>query len=123
VLLKDDKKYPYLCITGASPNPRISSTRRRRTAQPCDRFYGHTWDVGLLAAPLFLVKRVFHAAPRPQPLRETHLLNFDIGPLSGVCREDQPEITRRTLAQVAMVYPGPAATKIRSCCAPDGKGG
>jgi excinuclease ABC subunit C len=34
VLLKDDKKYPYLCITWSEPYPRIFITRRRRWGAP-----------------------------------------------------------------------------------------
>ena len=40
VLLKDDKKYPYLCITWSEDYPRIFITRRRRFRSPLDRFYG-----------------------------------------------------------------------------------
>ena len=34
VLLKDDKKYPYLCITWSEAYPRIFITRRRRFRSP-----------------------------------------------------------------------------------------
>ena len=30
ILLKDDKKYPYICITWSEKYPRIYITRRRR---------------------------------------------------------------------------------------------
>ncbi|MDA1246924.1 MAG: GIY-YIG nuclease family protein, partial [Cyanobacteria bacterium] len=40
VLLKDDKKYPYLCITWSEAYPRIFITRQRRFRSPLDRFYG-----------------------------------------------------------------------------------
>ena len=59
VLLKDDKKYPYLCITWSEAYPRIFITRRRRFRSPLDRFYGPYVDVGLLRRTLFMVKRVF----------------------------------------------------------------
>ena len=45
VLLKDDKKYPYLCITWSETYPRIFITRRRRFRSPLDRFYGPYVDV------------------------------------------------------------------------------
>ena len=38
VLLKDDKKYPYLCITWSEDYPRIFITRGRRIRSPLDRF-------------------------------------------------------------------------------------
>lgn len=108
VLLKDDKKYPYLCITWSEPYPRIFITRRRRMRSPLDRFYGPYVDVGLLRRTLFLVKRVFPLRQRPQPLyRERTCLNFDIGRCPGVCQEKiSSEDYQRTLRKVAMVFQG-----------------
>lgn len=108
ILLKDDKKYPYLCITWSEAYPRIFITRRRRLRSPLDRFYGPYVDVGLLRRTLALVKRVFPLRQRPQPLyRERTCLNYDIGRCPGVC---QQRITsddyHRTLRQVAMVFQG-----------------
>ncbi len=40
VLLKDDKKYPYLCITWSEEYPRIFITRKRRMGKERDRYYG-----------------------------------------------------------------------------------
>ncbi len=40
VLLKDDKKYPYLCITWSEDYPRIFITRKRRLGNIKDRYYG-----------------------------------------------------------------------------------
>ncbi len=108
VLLKDDKKYPYLCITWSEPYPRIFITRRRRLRSPLDRFYGPYVDVGLLRRTFFLVKRVFPLRQRPQPLyRDRTCLNFDIGRCPGVCQEKiSPEAYQQTLRKVAMVFQG-----------------
>ncbi len=108
VLLKDDKKYPYLCITWSEPYPRIFITRRRRFRSPLDRFYGPYVDVGLLRRTLALVKRVFPLRQRPQPLyRERTCLNYDIGRCPGVCQEKiSSGDYHRTLRQVAMVFQG-----------------
>jgi excinuclease ABC subunit C len=108
VLLKDDKKYPYLCITWSEAYPRIFITRRRRFRSPLDRFYGPYVDVGLLRRTLSLVKRVFPLRQRPQPLyRERTCLNYDIGRCPGVCQERiSSEDYHRTLRQVAMVFQG-----------------
>ncbi|MCT0199372.1 excinuclease ABC subunit UvrC [Synechococcus sp. CS-1325] len=108
VLLKDDKKYPYLCITWSEPYPRIFITRRRRLRSPLDRFYGPYVDVGLLRRTLFLVKRVFPLRQRPQPLyRDRTCLNFDIGRCPGVCQEKvTPEAYQQILRKVAMVFQG-----------------
>ena len=108
VLLKDDKKYPYLCITWSEAYPRIFITRRRRFRSPLDRFYGPYVDVGLLRRTLTLVKRVFPLRQRPQPLyRDRTCLNFDIGRCPGVCQEKiSSDDYHRTLRQVAMVFQG-----------------
>ena len=108
VLLKDDKKYPYLCITWSEAYPRIFITRRRRFRSHLDRFYGPYVDVGLLRRTLALVKRVFPLRQRPQPLyRDRTCLNYDIGRCPGVCQEKiSSDDYHRTLRQVAMVFQG-----------------
>ena len=108
VLLKDDKKYPYLCITWSEAYPRIFITRRRRFRSPLDRFYGPYVDVGLLRRTLALVKRVFPLRQRPQPLyRDRTCLNFDIGRCPGVCQQKiESEDYHRTLRKVAMIFQG-----------------
>ena len=108
VLLKDDKKYPYLCITWSEAYPRIFITRRRRFRSPLDRFYGPYVDVGLLRRTLGLVKRVFPLRQRPQPLyRDRTCLNYDIGRCPGVCQEKiSSQDYHRSLRQVAMVFQG-----------------
>jgi excinuclease ABC subunit C len=108
VLLKDDKKYPYLCITWSETYPRIFITRRRRFRSPLDRFYGPYVDVGLLRRTLNLVKRVFPLRQRPLPLhRDRTCLNYDIGRCPGVCQERiSSEDYHQTLRQVAMVFQG-----------------
>ena len=108
VLLKDDKKYPYLCITWSEAYPRIFITRKRRFRSPLDRFYGPYVDVGLLRRTLGLVKRVFPLRQRPQPLhKDRTCLNFDIGRCPGVCQEKiSSDDYHHTLRQVAMVFQG-----------------
>jgi len=108
VLLKDDKKYPYLCITWSESYPRIFITRRRRQRSPLDRFYGPYVDVGLLRRTLTLVKRVFPLRQRPQPLyRDRTCLNYDIGRCPGVCQQKiSSENYHQSLRKVAMVFQG-----------------
>ena len=108
VLLKDDKKYPYLCITWSEPYPRIFITRRRRFRSTLDRFYGPYVDVGLLRRTLFLVKRVFPLRQRPRPLYPNRTcLNYSIGRCPGVCQEKvSSEEYHQILRKVAMVFQG-----------------
>ena len=108
VLLKDDKKYPYLCITWSEAYPRIFITRQRRFRSSFDRFYGPYVDVGLLRRTLALVKRVFPLRQRPQPLyRDRTCLNFDISRCPGVCQQKiSSGDYHQTLRKVAMVFQG-----------------
>jgi len=108
VLLKDDKKYPYVCITWSENYPRIFITRQRRFRKPHDRFYGPYVDVGQLRRTLAMVKRVFPLRQRPQPLyRDRTCLNFDIGRCPGVCQEKiSSDDYQQILRKVAMVFQG-----------------
>jgi excinuclease ABC subunit C len=108
VLLKDDKKYPYLCITWSEAYPRLFITRRRRNRSPLDRFYGPYVDVGLLRRTLAVVKRVFPLRQRPVPLyRDRTCLNYAIGRCPGVCQEKiSSDDYHRSLRRVAMVFQG-----------------
>ena len=108
VLLKDDKKYPYVCITWSQDYPRIFITRKRRARNEKDKYYGPYVDTGLLRSTLHLVKQIFPLRQRPKPLfKDRPCLNYDIGRCPGVC---QSLITstdyRQTVQKVAMVFQG-----------------
>jgi excinuclease ABC subunit C len=107
VLLKDDKKYPYLCVTWSEDYPRIFITRKRRKSLK-DRYYGPYVDVGLLRSTLSLVKRIFPLRQRPQPLfKDRPCLNYDIGRCPGVCQQlISSEDYHKTLQRVVMVFQG-----------------
>jgi excinuclease ABC subunit C len=108
VLLKDDKKYPYLCITWSEPYPRIFITRKRRLGNARDRYYGPYVDTHFLRSTLHLVKRIFPLRQRPQPLfKDRPCLNYDIGRCPGVCqRLITAEDYRKTVQKVAMIFQG-----------------
>lgn len=108
VLLKDDKKYPYLCITWSESYPRIFITRKRRMAKERDRYYGPYVDSRTLRTTLHLVKRIFPLRQRPQPLfKDRPCLNYDIGRCPGVCQAMiSPEDYRKTVQKVAMIFQG-----------------
>ncbi|MCY7277887.1 MAG: excinuclease ABC subunit UvrC, partial [Phormidesmis sp. CAN_BIN44] len=108
VLLKDDKKYPYLCITWSEEYPRIFITRKRRMGKERDRYYGPYVDSRTLRTTLHLVKRIFPLRQRPQPLfKDRPCLNYDIGRCPGVCQAMiTPEEYRKTVQKVAMIFQG-----------------
>ncbi len=108
VLLKDDKKYPYVCITWSEPYPRIFITRKRRAGNAKDRYYGPYVDSFTLRKTLGLVKKIFPLRQRPKPLfKNRPCLNYDIGRCPGVCQAlISPEDYRQSLLKVAMIFQG-----------------
>lgn len=108
VLLKDDKKYPYLCITWSETYPRIFITRKRRLSQAKDKYYGPYVDTRLLRQTLGVVKRIFPLRQRPKPLfKDRPCLNYDIGRCPGVCQQlIDPQDYRKILQKIAMIFQG-----------------
>lgn len=108
VLLKDDKKYPYVCITWSDDYPRIFVTRKRQLGKKRDRYYGPYVDSHLLRSTLYLVKRIFPLRQRPQPLfKDRPCLNYSIGRCPGVCQAlISAEDYRKTVQKVAMIFQG-----------------
>ncbi|MDH6067352.1 excinuclease ABC subunit UvrC [Chrysosporum ovalisporum APH033B] len=108
VLLKDDKKYPYVCITWSEDYPRIFITRKRQIGKAKDKFYGPYTDAGLLREILRLSKSIFTLRQRSQPLfKDRPCLNYDLGRCPGVCQQlISPEEYRKIVQKVAMVFQG-----------------
>ncbi|MEM8603811.1 MAG: excinuclease ABC subunit UvrC [Cyanobacteria bacterium P01_H01_bin.121] len=107
-LLKDDKKYPYLCVTWSDDYPRLFITRKRRIATSKDRYYGPYVDVGTLRSTLGLVHRLFPIRQRRQPVHKHRpCLNYDMGRCPGVCQAlITPEDYRKTIRKVTMIFQG-----------------
>jgi excinuclease ABC subunit C len=108
VLLKDDKKYPYVLVTWSEEYPRIFITRNRRLGKEKDKYYGPFVDTGLLRTTLRLAKRLFPLRQRPQPLhKDRPCLNYDLGRCPGVCQKlVTPEEYHKTIQKIAMVFQG-----------------
>jgi excinuclease ABC subunit C len=108
ILLKDDKKYPYLCITWSEKYPRIFIKRRRRNRNNLDRYYGPYVDVGLLRRTLFTIKKIFPLRQRPRPVyKDRTCLNYSIGRCPGVCQEIiSSDDYKKIMKQVSMIFQG-----------------
>jgi excinuclease ABC subunit C len=108
VLLKDDKKYPYVCITWSEEYPRVFVTRKRRARSARDRFYGPYVDSRSLYHTLAIIKRAFPLRQRPKPLfKDRPCLNYDMGLCPGVCQQlVTPAEYRQTMQKVAMIFQG-----------------
>jgi excinuclease ABC subunit C len=116
VLLKDDKKYPYVLITWSEDYPRIFLTRNRRLGKGKDKYYGPYTDSHLLRNVLDAIKRIFPLRQRPQPLfKDRPCLNYNIGRCPGVCQNlITPEDYRQTVTQVASIFQGRASELLTS---------
>jgi excinuclease ABC subunit C len=108
VLLKDDKKYPYICITWSEKYPRIFITRKRQLNNKQDRYYGPYVDVKLLKDTLEIIKKIFPLRQRPKPLfKDRPCLNYDLGKCPGVCQNlISSENYHQTVQKVAMIFQG-----------------
>jgi excinuclease ABC subunit C len=108
VLLKDDKKYPYVLITWGEDYPRIFITRNRRLGKTKDKYYGPYTDSRLLRDTLQMVRRIFPIRQRPQALhKDRTCLNYDIGRCPGVCQQKiTPAEYHQTIEKIAMVFQG-----------------
>lgn len=108
VLLKDDKKYPYVLITWSEDYPRILLTRNRRLGKGKDKYYGPYTDAGLLRNVLYTIKRTFPLKQRPKPLfKDRPCLNYDLGRCPGVCQNlIAPSDYHQTVEKVAMIFQG-----------------
>ncbi len=123
VLLKDDKKYPYILITWSEDYPRILMTRNRRTGKGKDKYYGPYTDSNLLRNVLYTIKRTFPLRQRPQPLfRDRPCLNYDIGRCPGVCQNLIVSADyRQTVEKVAMIFQGRTGELIETLTAQMGR--
>ncbi len=108
VLLKDDKKYPFILITWSEDYPRIFMTRNRRIGKGKDKYYGPYTDSHLLRNVLYTIKRTFPLRQRPKPLfKDRPCLNYDLGRCPGVCQSlIAPIEYRQTVEKVAMIFQG-----------------
>ncbi len=90
IQFRDDKNYPYLCLTMGEDFPRLV-VARRATQKDC-RYFGPYSSAGALRETLRLIKKVFPLRSCRQPLQEGKMrgrpcLNFQIkrclAPCSG----------------------------------------
>jgi excinuclease ABC subunit C len=116
ILLKDDKRYPYICITWSEDYPQIFITRKRKITNKKDRYYGPYVDTFALKNTLNLVKNIFSLRQRNKPLfKDRPCLNYDIGRCPGVCQSlISPEEYHQIMQKIAMIFQGRTTELIKS---------
>ncbi|TGL36469.1 excinuclease ABC subunit UvrC [Leptospira koniambonensis] len=93
VRLKDDKKYPYICVSLSEPYPMVFITRKIKDNG--DRYFGPFTDVRTTREILDVILRIFpirkvrQKLPLPKPKRPC--LNFQMGRCLGPCQGTVPE--------------------------------
>jgi excinuclease ABC subunit C len=95
VRLKDDKRYPYICLTMGEPFPRLIVARRKLS--PKHLYFGPFSDVGAARSTLKTIHKIFPIRKRPLrlPLKKPAkpCLNFHLNrcwaPCTGEIESDE----------------------------------
>lgn len=91
VHLKDDKKYPWLCITYDEPFPRLIMVRdpaRHKKDHPKSKVFGPYVETGLMWETVRVLRKVFPMRQRRTPLfKDRPCMNFHIGLCLGPCQK------------------------------------
>lgn len=101
VLLKDDKSYPYICISN-EPFPRVFSTRNVQKGE--GRYFGPYTDSGHIRNMLRVIHKIFPVRickrkiapggnPGDEPCLQYHLKNCDAPCIGGISVEDYAVFT------------------------------
>ena len=99
ILLRDDKKYPYIKVTVAEPFPRVFVTRR--VVNDRSRYFGPYTSVGPMRQALELIKRLHtvrscrYDLPKDAP--ERACLDYHIGRCMAPCVGLQTEAEYRVM--------------------------
>jgi excinuclease ABC subunit C len=116
VLLKDDKRYPYIVITYSDIYPKIFLARQKFTRKSGlntmsgekDVFIGPFVDGVKIRSLMQVVKEIMPLQQRPSPLyKDKPCLNYHIGRCPGVCQSlIAPEDYRQTVRLAQKVFEG-----------------
>lgn len=109
VRLKDDKSYPYLCVSTGEAFPRLFITREIR--RDGHRYFGPYSDVRAVRNTLALLHRIFpiRKTPLRLPLKKPRrpCMNYHIGRCLGPCRGDvTPDDYRPLIEEIILFLEG-----------------
>ncbi|MBX9723164.1 MAG: GIY-YIG nuclease family protein, partial [Candidatus Obscuribacterales bacterium] len=90
VHLKDDKKYPWLCITYDEPFPRLIMIRdpvKHKKDHPKAKVFGPFVESGLMWETVRILRKVFPMRQRRKPFfKDRPCMNYHIGLCLGPCQ-------------------------------------
>ena len=115
IRLRDDKAFPYICITVQEPFPRIF--RVRRTRKDGSRYFGPYANSGSLNQTLSMLKKLFpyrscdiaipDEADSPEPVLDRPCLEFYIKRCTAPCVRNVTRLEyRETIDQVLLFLEG-----------------
>lgn len=106
ILLRDDKRYPWLCLTD-EPFPRLVVTRRARKTGKA-RYFGPYSNPGALYEALRVLRKHFPMRQRRTPLfKDRPCMNYAIGACPGSCQHlITPQAYAHTVAQAVLFLKG-----------------
>jgi excinuclease ABC subunit C len=106
VNLKDDKKYPYIKVTGREPFPGVYPTRNLK--HDGSRYFGPYTDARAMRRSLKLLTDVFkiRTCKRKLPLKrpDRGCLNYHIGKCLGPCRGDVSPVEYKAMINQVCQY-------------------
>ncbi len=108
VLLKDDKRFPWVCLT-AEPFPRLIITRQvNRNKKSKARYFGPYSNAGAMYQTLRMLRKHFPLRQRRKPLfKDRPCMNYHIGTCPGPCQKKiSPEEYAKTIEQVVLFLKG-----------------
>ncbi len=111
VRLRDDKSYPYICVTVSEPYPRVFFTRRPRLTRDGNRYFGPYTDARSVRDTLRTVRRIFgvqscnHRFTGEEKLRPClyYHLNQCLGPCTGQLSRAE---YNKAVEQVCLLFEG-----------------
>lgn len=109
VRLKDDKRYPWICVSSSEMYPQAFITRHPKRSG--DHYYGPYTDVRATRNTLALIHKIFpirkvrQTLPQPKPKRPC--MNFHIGRCLGPCQGNvDPEEYGKLVEQIRLFLEG-----------------
>lgn len=118
VHLKDDKKYPWLCITYDEPFPRLIMVRdpvRYKKDHPKAKVFGPYVETGMMWETVRVLRKVFPMRQRRTPFfKDRPCMNYYIGLCMGPCQKlVEEEFYNHMVQQVELFLSGSQSVAVR----------
>ncbi len=111
IRLRDDKSYPYICVTTTESFPRVFFTRRAHMRPDGNRYFGPYTEARVVRDTLRIVRRIFGVQSCNYKFTGSEnmrpCLYFHLGQCLGPCTGDlSREEYRKAVDQVVMLFEG-----------------